>query len=111
LRDTVKRRTSVATLFPNEAALLRLVRAVLMDIREEWETGKIYLRMKHSGPIPREEGICRKFLTLSNSRPYCRQWSIAAKLSGEADGVSRCSVFQKSKRRHSVMHIIHRRML
>lgn len=41
----VKRRTRVATLFPNEAALLRLVSAVLMEISEEWESGKVYLNM------------------------------------------------------------------
>ena len=39
----VKRRTRVATLFPNEASCCRLVTAVLMDISEEWETGKRYL--------------------------------------------------------------------
>jgi transposase-like protein len=40
----IKRRTRVATIFPNEASLLRLVSAVLMEISEEWETGKIYLQ-------------------------------------------------------------------
>lgn len=50
LNKEVKRRTRVATLFPNEAALLRLVSAVLMEISEEWETEKIYLRMDNSGP-------------------------------------------------------------
>jgi len=40
----VKRRTRVATLFPNEASLLRLVSAVLMEISEDWETGKVYLK-------------------------------------------------------------------
>jgi transposase-like protein len=43
----LKRRTRVATLFPNEAALARLVTALLMEISEEWETGKIYLSMKN----------------------------------------------------------------
>ena len=43
LNKEIKRRTRVATLFPNEAALLRLVSAVLMEISEEWETEKIYL--------------------------------------------------------------------
>jgi putative transposase len=33
-------------LFPNEASLLRLVSAVMMEIREEWETGKVYLNME-----------------------------------------------------------------
>ncbi len=39
----VKRRTRVAGLFPNEASVLRLVTAVLMEISEEWETGRAYL--------------------------------------------------------------------
>jgi len=42
----IKRRTRVATLFPNEASLLRLVSAVLSEISEDWETGKIYLNME-----------------------------------------------------------------
>ena len=42
----VKRRTRVATLFPNEASLLRLVSAILMEISEDWETGKVYLRLE-----------------------------------------------------------------
>lgn len=42
----IKRRTRVATLFPNEASLLRLVCAVLAEITEEWETGKVYLNME-----------------------------------------------------------------
>ena len=40
----VKRRTRVATLFPNEASLLRLVSAILMEISEDWETGRVYLK-------------------------------------------------------------------
>jgi transposase-like protein len=42
----IKRRTRVATIFPNESSCLRLVSAVLMEISEEWETGKAYLSMK-----------------------------------------------------------------
>ncbi len=45
LNREIKRRTRVATLFPNEASLLRLVSAVLVEVSEEWETGKIYLSM------------------------------------------------------------------
>jgi len=39
----IKRRTRVATLFPNEQSLLRLVSALLMEISEEWETGRVYI--------------------------------------------------------------------
>lgn len=42
----VKRRTRVAVLFPNEASALRLVTAVLMEIHEEWVTGRQYLNME-----------------------------------------------------------------
>lgn len=41
----IKRRTRVATIFPNEASCLRLISAILMEISEEWETGKAYLAM------------------------------------------------------------------
>jgi putative transposase len=43
LNRELKRRTRVATLFPNEASLLRLVSAILIEISEEWETGKRYV--------------------------------------------------------------------
>ena len=45
LNKEIKRRTRVATLFPNEASLLRLVSAVLAEISEDWETGRTYLTM------------------------------------------------------------------
>ena len=43
LNQEIRRRTRVARLFPNEASCLRLVTAVVMEISEEWETGKKYL--------------------------------------------------------------------
>lgn len=39
----IKRRTRVVRLFPNEDSCLRLVTAVLMEISDEWETGRIYI--------------------------------------------------------------------
>ena len=41
----IKRRTRVATLFPNSASCLRLVSAILAEQDEEWLTAKIYLTM------------------------------------------------------------------
>jgi len=44
LNKEIKRKTGVATLFPNENSLLRLVSAILIEISEEWETdSKAYL--------------------------------------------------------------------
>jgi putative transposase len=45
INQEIKRRTRVATLFPNEASALRLVSAVLMEISEDWETNRKYLTM------------------------------------------------------------------
>lgn len=45
LNREVRRRTRVATLFPNEASLLRLVSAVLSEVSDSWEGERIYLRM------------------------------------------------------------------
>jgi len=41
----IKRRTRVAVLFPNPASALRLVTGVIIEIHEEWVTGKQYLDM------------------------------------------------------------------
>ena len=41
----IKRRTRVVRIFPNPASCLRLISAVLMEISEDWETGRIYLNM------------------------------------------------------------------
>ena len=45
LSKEVKRRTRVACLFPNTESLLRLAASVVMEISEDWETGRIYLSM------------------------------------------------------------------
>ena len=41
----LKRRTKVVGVFPNEESLLRLAGSILMDINEEWVTGRKYLTM------------------------------------------------------------------
>jgi transposase-like protein len=41
----IKRRTRVAVLFPNKESALRLVTGVIIEIHEEWVTGKKYLDM------------------------------------------------------------------
>jgi transposase-like protein len=53
LNQEIKRRTRVATLFPHEASLLRLVSAVLMETSEEWETAKTaYLTLNDDSSTP-----------------------------------------------------------
>ena len=46
LNRELKRRTRIATLFPNPDSCLRWVSAMLAEQDEEWITAKIYLNMK-----------------------------------------------------------------
>jgi putative transposase len=48
----VKRRTRVVGIFPNEAACLRLISAHLMEIDEEWQTGKVYVTFEENRVSP-----------------------------------------------------------
>ena len=50
VNQELKRRTRVASIFPNESSLLRLVSALLAEISDDWESGKIYLDMNPSIP-------------------------------------------------------------
>ena len=43
INKELKRRTRVVGIFPNEAACLRLISAIAMEISEEWLAGKAYL--------------------------------------------------------------------
>jgi len=52
LNREIARRTDVVSIFPNEAACLRLVSAILMEQDEEWQTGRAYLSMDEN-PLPK----------------------------------------------------------
>jgi len=43
------RRTTVVSIFPNEAACLRLISAVLIELDEEWQSDRIYLSFETAG--------------------------------------------------------------
>ncbi|MBW6479826.1 MAG: IS256 family transposase [Bacteroidales bacterium] len=45
LNKEIKRRTRVASIFPNTESCLRLVSAVAMETSEDWKAGKKYLNM------------------------------------------------------------------
>ena len=46
IHKEIKRRTRVATLFPNEESVLRLVSSILCETDDEWQTGRAYLNME-----------------------------------------------------------------
>ena len=41
----LRRRTRVASIFPNMDSCLRLVSALLAELDDEWMTGKVYLNL------------------------------------------------------------------
>ena len=45
LNEELKRRTKVVRIFPNQASLLRLSRAVACEIHEQWMDDQPYLSM------------------------------------------------------------------
>ena len=52
LNREIRRRSTVVSIFPNEAACLRLISAVLMEYDEEWQTGRVYLPFEGDEPLP-----------------------------------------------------------
>ena len=48
LSQEIKRRTRVVRVFPNEQSCLRLISAILMEVSEDWEYGKLYFRLESS---------------------------------------------------------------
>ena len=46
IHKEIKRRTKVIGAFPNDSSFLRVAVAILMDMNEEWVTGKRYLSME-----------------------------------------------------------------
>lgn len=45
LNREIRRRSRVATLFPNEASCLRLVTAIVMEFSDDWQTGRTYIKL------------------------------------------------------------------
>jgi putative transposase len=43
LNQEIKRRTRIARLFPDEASCLRVVSAIVMEIHEDWMSGRRYI--------------------------------------------------------------------
>ena len=51
LNKQIRRRTRVASLFPNTDSLLRLVSAITAEISDDWLAAKAYLNMNQTSHL------------------------------------------------------------
>lgn len=57
LNKEIKRRTNVVSIFPNDAAIVRLVGALMLEQNDEWAVTRRYMTLEKIGEVCKPEDI------------------------------------------------------
>ena len=63
LTREIKRRTNVVSIFPNEAAIVRLVGAILLEQNDEWAVSRRYMSLETLAGLCDDQTVKAKAIT------------------------------------------------
>src|SRR5262249_1664644 len=80
LNREIKRRTNVASIFPNEAAIVRLVGAILLEQNDEWAVTRRYMSLETMVGLCNDPAVGQKAIPAAWQSEPLRRGSMLVEL-------------------------------